>query len=152
MWTVVCMGSLAGWRNSSIRRAPRSSRVDSAASTVTSQPLAIRLTRAGGSEPRSWVAGPGWIRGGRVIRSTTPYRPIHAATGPRARAISNIRRFTLSVLEPDLDRTALALRDFEERPGLEAHHAGDDVARDRLGGVVVGLHGAVVELPRVGDL
>ena len=84
-WMVVCMTSLPGWRNSRYFRAARSSRVDSAASSVTSQWLTSRLTTAGGSwPPRSWVGGPGCAGRGRVTTTKTPHstnQPPIARTG-----------------------------------------------------------------------
>ena len=67
MWIVVCMGSLAGWRNSRYRRAAeveqgRLGGVLGELPPVGQQADHGRRLRP----PRSWVAGAGWTSAGRV--------------------------------------------------------------------------------------
>src|SRR5690606_4458965 len=156
MWTVVCLGSLSGCRNSMIRRAPRSSRIAPAASSVRSQLLATRLANAGGSGPSSGVAGNGCTPRGRVARRASPYSPNHTATGSAPRPISMSHGFMAPPghdgSEPDLDWAPFRLGGLEELLGPKAHHSGEDAGRQRLDRRVVRLHRAVVELPRVRDL
>ena len=90
MWIVVWKGSSEGCRNSTNRRAPRSARVASAASSVRSHPLPTMLANAGVSGPRSWVAGLGATRAGRVANNINPYRPNQAARDAAAMPTSII--------------------------------------------------------------
>ena len=117
MWMVVWIGSLAGWRNSTSLRAPRSSSVASAASSVEVPPVdRAGSTTAGGSGPRSCVAGAGRHGPGaghqqhEAVETRTSRRPRPTQRRRPRRAVGSIA----DALEPDLDRAALALGGLEE--------------------------------------
>src|ERR1700761_7815130 len=68
------------------------------------------------------------------------------------RAATTTARSVMAGSEPDLNGPALVTGDREELAGPEAGQAGDQVGRQGLYGVVVGLDRAGEELPRVRDL
>src|SRR6476660_7042862 len=149
--TVVRIGSSPGWRSSTYPRAARSSRVDSAASSVISQPLLSRLTTAGGSSPpNSWDGTASGTGRALVASRTRPNSPNHrASTAAQAAIATKVDACTWS--EPDSDVGPGRRLDLVVRLRPEPGRSGDERRRHGLRRGVVGLHRVVVELPRVAD-